>query len=192
FEETLRRELGMLPSARVERLMEALAGGGRGASPHVGTVGEPAPASAGRRGEAVGRELEVGGGRALEVGAVYGRDLAPDEVVGREEEVAEVLALLLGDEGRQLTITGLGGNGKTTVARLVAEAAADRLPGGTAWVALEPVADADAVPSALAAALGLEARSRAEALAAVRVRLDRRPTLVALDGAERLDGAPVL
>lgn len=192
FEETLRRELGMLPSARVERLMEALAGGGRGASPHVGTVGEPAPASAGRRGEAVGRELEVGGGRALEVGAVYGRDLAPDEVVGREEEVAEVLALLLGDEGRQLTITGLGGNGKTTVARLVAEAAADRLPGGTAWVALEPVADADAVPSALAAALGLEARSRAEALAAVRVRLDRRPTLVVLDGAERLDVVPFL
>src|SRR5690606_38303829 len=86
----------------------------------------------------------------------------------------------------------LGGNGKTTVARLVAEAAADRLPGGTAWVALEPVADADAVPSALAAALGLEARSRAEALAAVRVRLDRRPTLVVLDGAERLDVVPFL
>jgi predicted ATPase/DNA-binding CsgD family transcriptional regulator len=76
--------------------------------------------------------------------------------VDREEEVAAVCARLTSPDVRLLTLTGPGGTGKT---RLALQAAADLRPafaGGVTFAALGPVVDAAAVPSAVAAALGLE------------------------------------
>ncbi|HEX2326085.1 MAG TPA: protein kinase, partial [Chloroflexota bacterium] len=77
-------------------------------------------------------------------------------LVDREEEVAAVCARLTSPDVRLLTLTGPGGTGKT---RLALQAAADLRPafaGGVTFAALGPVVDAAAVPSAVAAALGLE------------------------------------
>src|SRR5207247_4347407 len=60
--------------------------------------------------------------------------------VGREKEVAEVVALLR-DEARLLTLTGPGGSGKT---RLAIEAASEVVPeftAGVCWIGLATLRD---------------------------------------------------
>ena len=73
--------------------------------------------------------------------------------VGRAEEVAQVEALLA--KTRLLTLTGMGGTGKT---RLALQAAANLLTGegdGVWLVELAPLADPALVPQAVAQALGV-------------------------------------
>ena len=81
----------------------------------------------------------------------------PTPLVGRERDVAVVLSLLEGDEGRLVTLTGPGGVGKTRLALEVARASLQtgRFPDGVAFVALVSVGDPDLVVSTMAQALGL-------------------------------------
>lgn len=165
FADTLRRELGMGPSAETDRLAEQIAG----AAGLPTSVEDPDVEHRPRAFTLATRSDPAG------------------DVVGREREVAEVLSLLLEDDCRLLTITGLGGNGKSTLARRVAFEAAPRFAGGYVEVPLGSVGTSEAVLPALADALGLAVRSRETAAAAVIDRLERRPALVIFDGADRLD-----
>src|SRR6187551_626214 len=73
--------------------------------------------------------------------------------VGREREVAEVLANLR-DGARLLSLTGPGGSGKT---RLALEAAADLVPdfrNGVFWVGLSPLREAALVADTIAQTIG--------------------------------------
>lgn len=104
--------------------------------------------------------------------------------VGRERELAAVVALLAGS-ARLVTLTGLGGVGKTRLALRAAEALAPRFADGAAFVDLSPVADPSLVLPAIAGALGLrEAGDRppADLLAAA---LAHRSMLLVLDNLER-------
>jgi predicted ATPase len=74
--------------------------------------------------------------------------------LGREQELAEVGALLARKDLRLLTLTGAGGSGKTRLALQAAAAAADAYPQGVWWVALASVQDANDVLPAAARALG--------------------------------------
>src|SRR6187455_2454460 len=98
--------------------------------------------------QAVGTEGS-GGGRL---------PLALTSFVGREREVAEVEQLLAAS--RLVTLTGVGGAGKTRLALAVAErvGAAGDFEDGVWWVELAALADGDLVPAAVAAALGLADR----------------------------------
>ena len=62
--------------------------------------------------------------------------------LGRERELAEVLALLSAEDARLLTLTGPGGTGKTRLALQAAAEASERLPGrrlvGAARAAARP------------------------------------------------------
>jgi class 3 adenylate cyclase len=72
--------------------------------------------------------------------------------IGRESELAEVKAALR--EHRLVTLTGMGGVGKTRLAVEVAGQLADEFPDGVWFFELAAVADPAAVPDAVAAVLG--------------------------------------
>lgn len=102
-------------------------------------------------------------------------------LVGRDDDLARLSALLADPEVRLVTLLGPGGVGKTRL--LLAAAAHDRRP--VSYVALEAVGDASLVLPAVARELGL-----ADAATAVGRRLAGRignePRLLVLDGLDRV------
>ena len=76
-------------------------------------------------------------------------------LVGREESVADGVALLRRDDVRLLTITGPGGIGKTRLIQAVASAVADRFADGVVFVPLQSVRDPGHVIGTIARSLGL-------------------------------------
>jgi predicted ATPase/class 3 adenylate cyclase len=112
---------------------------------------------------------------------------AATSFVGREAELAEVQAALR--EHRVVTLTGVGGVGKTRLAQEVAAGLADELPDGVWVFELAAVADPVAVPDAVAAVLGITqqpGRSVAESVAAA---LEGRVRLLVFDNCEHLRDA---
>ena len=73
--------------------------------------------------------------------------------IGRESEVAEIEAAVRAH--RLVTLTGVGGVGKTRLASEVAAQLADEFPDGVWLFELAAVADPAAVPDAVAAVLGI-------------------------------------
>ena len=108
--------------------------------------------------------------------------------IGREAEVAEVQAALKAH--RLVTLTGVGGVGKTRLAVEVAARLADEFPDGVWVFELAAVTDPAAAPDAVAAVLGITqqpGRSVAESVAAT---LEGRVRLLVFDNCEHLvDGA---
>lgn len=100
-------------------------------------------------------------------------------IVGRESELATLRRLL--EIERLVSIVGTGGVGKTRLAIDVARRHDDDVH----FVALAPVTDADAVPHALAAALGLES-ARGDVLDACARLLAAGQRLLVLDNCEHV------
>ena len=73
--------------------------------------------------------------------------------IGREAELAEVQEALKAH--RLVTLTGVGGVGKTRLATEVAARLADEFPDGVWFFELAAVTDPAAVPDAVAAVLGI-------------------------------------
>jgi predicted ATPase/DNA-binding winged helix-turn-helix (wHTH) protein len=76
-------------------------------------------------------------------------------LIGREQQMAEAMALLLRPGVRLLTFTGPGGAGKTRLALAVAAAIADQFT-GVQFVSLASIRHPDLVATALADALGIQ------------------------------------
>jgi len=111
--------------------------------------------------------------------------------VGREEEVAEVGRLL--QRWRVVTLTGVGGCGKTRLALEVATGALERQADGVWFVDLSPLADPQLVAGAVAVAVRVRqdtARTLSELL---EESLGERDVLLLLDNCEHLlDGCAQL
>ncbi len=129
-----------------------------------------------------------------EIEEMYARILAHDEVTrlpvnphpffGREADIADIVQLL-GDRPL-VTLTGIGGTGKTRLAIEAARRVSDEYPGGAVFVDLGSVADGESVDSSVAAALGLRqspARSSFDRLSEL---LSSKPTLIVLDNCEHV------
>lgn len=111
--------------------------------------------------------------------------------IGRESELAALAVLL--PTARLLTLTGVGGVGKTRLAIEVARAVQDDYADGVWLVELAALAEPTLVPHTVARILGIAeqpGRSLTETLAGV---LQTRQTLLLLDNCEHLlDGCAAL
>ncbi|HEU5485504.1 MAG TPA: AAA family ATPase, partial [Microlunatus sp.] len=132
------------------------------------------------------RLVALPGGRS---GAVTGAPL-PSQVssfVGRESELSEIVQVLR--THRLVTLTGVGGIGKTRLALAVAGELDGIFPDGVWVIELAPIADPGLLPRGVAAAVGISERpgqSLTDTLAEV---LRRRTALLVLDNCEHLIGA---
>jgi predicted ATPase/class 3 adenylate cyclase len=78
----------------------------------------------------------------------------PTTFLGRERELHELSALLAEGSVRLLTLTGVGGSGKTRLAVQAAAEASELYPDGLFWVGLAPLRDPALVTASIARALG--------------------------------------
>jgi predicted ATPase/DNA-binding CsgD family transcriptional regulator len=108
--------------------------------------------------------------------------------VGRRAELAAVSALLRGR--RLVTLTGVGGSGKTRLAARLAADQAERWPDGVWWVELEAVTDPAQVAEVAAATVGVLVEPVQGPLRSLTAQLRDRQALVCLDNCEQvLEGA---
>jgi len=111
-------------------------------------------------------------------------------LVGREREIEEVSGLLTQREDvRLVTLTGIGGVGKTRLAVEVAREASGHFPDGAMFVGLAPLSDPSLVVPTILRSLGMpepEGRTPGEALID---HLRDRNFLLVLDNLEHLLGA---
>ena len=84
--------------------------------------------------------------------------LQPTSLIGRDEELAGARRAL--NKTRLLTLTGVGGVGKTRLALALAERVAESYPDGTWFVELAPLADATLVAQTVARIVSCTARAR--------------------------------
>ncbi len=101
-------------------------------------------------------------------------------LVGRRHERNQVQGRLADPACRLLTLLGPPGVGKSALARSLAT------EHGGVWVALEPVARADDVPAAVAAALGLVPDARLAPWEGLAQAIEERAALLVMDNVETL------
>jgi predicted ATPase len=113
---------------------------------------------------------------------------ATTSFIGRESEVAEVQAVIKAH--RLMTLTGVGGVGKTRLALEVAARLADEFPDGVWFFDLAAVADPAAVPDAVATVLGIIQQPGQSVANSVAAALEGRVRLLVFDNCEHvLDAA---
>lgn len=134
------------------------------------TVEPPAPRPTGMRGPTWHSEVVV----------------PADELVGRDRDVRQLHNLLTHAGQRLVTVTGVGGVGKTRVAHAVAEAARPDFADGVALVSLAPVTDPALVLPAIGRAVGLSSVEGLDPLESIAAHLRPRHFLVVVDNLEHL------
>jgi Adenylate and Guanylate cyclase catalytic domain len=124
--------------------------------------------------------------RALDAGPGNLR-AATTSFIGRESEVAEVQAAVKAH--RLVTLTGVGGVGKTRLALEVAGRPADEFPDGVWFFELAAVTDPAAVPDAVAAVLGITQQPGKTVSESVATALEGRVRLLVIDNCEHVRDA---
>src|SRR5688500_8826207 len=104
--------------------------------------------------------------------------------VGRRVELRQLRALLRAH--RLVTLTGVGGVGKTRLALRAAAELAPRSGGGVWFVDLAPIADEHLVVQAVASTLGVREGPGSPLLESVVAHLRAEPGLLVLDNCEHL------
>jgi predicted ATPase/DNA-binding winged helix-turn-helix (wHTH) protein len=104
-------------------------------------------------------------------------------LVGRDGELRDLQKAL--GKSCLVTIVGMAGVGKTRIAQEILAREADKPGNPVAWVSLQPLNEAQHIPSAIAVALGLSLPEAADGFASLRQALERTPVLLILDGAEQ-------
>jgi predicted ATPase len=111
----------------------------------------------------------------------------PTSFIGRESELDEVQAAIKAH--RLVTLTGVGGAGKTRLAVEVAARLADEYPDGVWFFELAAVTDPAAVPDAVAAVLGITQQPGKTVSESVAAALEGRVRLLVFDNCEHVRDA---
>jgi predicted ATPase/class 3 adenylate cyclase len=109
---------------------------------------------------------------------------ATTSFIGRESEVGEVQAAVKAH--RLVTLTGVGGVGKTRLALEVAARLVDEFPDGVWFFELAAVTDPAAVPDAVAAVLGITQQPGKTVTESVAAALEGRVRLLVFDNCEHV------
>ena len=104
--------------------------------------------------------------------------------VGRHRDVIQVKTSL--SASRLVTLTGVGGTGKTRLALKVAADLDGHFVEGVCFVDLAPISDAGLIPQTIASSLGLREHAGRPILSTVADRVRRGPFLLVLDNCEHL------
>jgi predicted ATPase/transcriptional regulator with XRE-family HTH domain len=141
-------------------------------------------------------DLVAAAERARSAGAEAGDQLTLDDLppnnlprrftsfVGRDEVVAAITTLMASSP--LVTIVGAGGVGKTRAALRVGENEVGRWRDGVWFVEFAPLADPTLVPSAVAAALGVQESPSRPLLASIVQFLEKKQALLILDNCEHV------
>ena len=113
--------------------------------------------------------------------------VAPNALIGRARELAELRVLLGRREVRLLSLTGAGGSGKSRLALELARELAPGFANGAVLVELASLSDPDLVPATIVRSLGLDPGRDAQATLAGA--LAERELLLVLDNLEHLTAA---
>ncbi|HEY2538183.1 MAG TPA: winged helix-turn-helix domain-containing protein [Stellaceae bacterium] len=108
------------------------------------------------------------------------------ELIGREEEVGEILNLAAAH--RLVTLTGPGGIGKTQLALSAARRMLPQFADGVWLAEFSPLADPDLVPATVAAAIGLELGAGETSARRVAQAFTERRLLLIMDTCEHVIG----
>ena len=104
--------------------------------------------------------------------------------VGRERDIEDCVRLSA--ETRLLTLTGIGGGGKTRLAIRVAERLVGEYRDGTWWVDLAPVSESARVSESVAAVFGVRESAERDLRSALRDFVAGKRLLLVLDNCEHL------
>jgi non-specific serine/threonine protein kinase len=107
--------------------------------------------------------------------------------IGHEDDLTEYVELL--GQVRLLTLTGIGGCGKTRLAIKLAERVLPSFPDGVWFVDLAPLSDAERVPLTVITTLGIRKHADQAHIDTLCEYLARRQTLLVLDNCEHLTAA---
>ena len=141
------------------------------------------------RAEASGRtDLMLSWERPASIGQIQKNNLPAQltPLIGREQEVAMVRALLQQPEVRLVTLTGPGGIGKTRLGLYIATDMLDEFVDGVCYVPLAPISDPTLVVSTIAQTLGLKEVGDRPLLDLLKVSLQDKRLLLLLDNFEQV------
>jgi non-specific serine/threonine protein kinase len=110
--------------------------------------------------------------------------LQPTSLIGRDQELLELAAAL--NKTRLLTLTGVGGVGKTRLALALAERSRGSYADGTWFIELGPLADEGLVAQTVARVVSIPLSPKADAVSALVKYFYSRQTLLILDNCEHL------
>ncbi|MCD9188877.1 MAG: winged helix-turn-helix domain-containing protein [Pyrinomonadaceae bacterium] len=112
---------------------------------------------------------------------------------GRTSEIEAIDDLLKREDVRLISLTGIGGSGKTSLARVVAERCREYFPDNIYFVELVPIFDADFVVPAIAQTLDVKESGNKSLQETLQSFLSKRKTLLILDNFEQvISAAPIL
>jgi non-specific serine/threonine protein kinase len=171
----LRRELDAEPDGTSQGLYQAILAGQFPSQPRA-AQGAPAPVD------------ESPSAETVEARARHNLPAALTRFVGREAERRVLQRLLSGQpsDPRLVTLTGVGGCGKTRLALEVASSLVSSYRDGVWLVELAPLADPALVPQAIASTLSLPDEANRPPTEALIHHLQRRQLLLIVDNCEHL------
>ncbi len=106
--------------------------------------------------------------------------------VGRSDEIRTLIQALRRRETRLLTLTGMGGVGKTRLALAIARAVEDQYEDGICFVDLSPVTDPVLMLTTVASALNISLAATLPIESALAVQLREKKLLLVLDNLEQI------